>query len=122
MKDKRKIKVIKKLYQFFNLGDELAENCTDDEFVQRVFKGLTNAVHLVDSGTMITREVFGLDWKQILDLIDFCKKHGFKFDLDGSKNYQEFWIQIEDNEEMLNATSLIKLDGKFYFTKDKKKE
>jgi len=83
--------IIKKLYHVFNIGDD-EDHVTEEEFVKRVFRGWTSSVHIADD--KITREAFGMDWENIVILVDFCKENGLKFDVNESKNRGMCWIEI----------------------------
>lgn len=95
MDDATRELIIKKLYHVFNIGeDEDEDHVTEEEFVKRVFRGWTSSVHIADDDT-ITREVFGVDWENIVILVDFCKENGLKFDVNESKNRGMCWIEIQ---------------------------
>jgi hypothetical protein len=84
------------MYHLFKLGGNCEENCTADEFVKRVFRDLTTSVHLANGGDTITREVFGLFWNEITELVDFCKGNGLEMMLNESKQRGMFWMEIRD--------------------------
>lgn len=94
MNDETREKIIKKLYHVFNI-DEGEDHVTEDDFVKRVFRGWTESVH-ISGDNMITREVFGVNWENMVILVDFCKANGLKFDINESKNSGMCWIEIHN--------------------------
>ena len=72
--------------------EEIEDEITVDEWVNRVFKDRTTMVRL--SGKTLYFRVFGISWEQLSALVDLCRGLGLKLSFTGSKEYTMFIMEI----------------------------
>lgn len=91
MPDTIREQLIRLIYEKEKLCD-IYGDCTEDEFVNRVFKERVERMGF-DSDTFYFT-FFGLRFPAIQSLVDFCIKNNLEMDIGGSKGYQEAYLNI----------------------------
>jgi len=95
MPDLIREQLIRLIYKVDELA-ELYDECTEDEFVTRVFKGRVE-------GMSFNQDTFyysfsALWWKVLKPLIEFCEKNNLEMDIHGSKEYEMVFLKIKKKE------------------------
>lgn len=91
MPDSIRERIIRLIYEKGKLN-EIHDDCTEDEFVTRVFKGREESMGI--ESRRFWYIFFGLWWEVLEPLTDFCKQNNLEMNIHGSKEHEEVYLEI----------------------------
>jgi hypothetical protein len=95
MPDLIREQLIRLIYKVDELA-ELYDECTEDEYVTRVFKGRVEGMSF--NQNTFYYSFSALWWKLLKVLFDFCEKNGLEMNIHGSKEYETAYLEITKKE------------------------